>query len=85
MEDKNQMENMGGHECKMCKMMGEIHGKMCPNGKCHFTHTFIKLVICFIILGVIFAIGVKLGELKSNFSGGYSKLPGCYYMMNRSW
>lgn len=84
MEDKNQM--CGNGEvccCKMCKMVGEMHGKMCPGGHCRWSFMIIKVIVCLVVLGIIFAVGIKLGELKGDFSRGCGNLPGRSYMMNQ--
>jgi hypothetical protein len=83
MEDKNQGGHMGGYDCKMCQMMGEMHGKMCPGGHCRWSFMLIKMIVCLIVLGVVFAAGIKLGELKGVFYGEYGNSPSRCYMLNR--
>ena len=80
MEEKNKLVDKHEHSCKMCETVSAIHGKVCINGRCSM---FMKMVIGLIIVGVVLAIGFRLGKLESFSSRGYYRLPINCYMLNR--
>lgn len=79
MEDNKKEGMCCGNDCKMCQAMHSMHGKGCCGGH---RFLFLRIFLCFVILGAVFAMGVKLGELKGSLGGGFHKAPG-YYMLNR--
>ena len=76
MDEQKKQEYLAGCQCFMCR------GKMLC-GKWHW-HGFLllKLLVGIIILIVIFAVGVKIGELKSVFGHGRYGHRGYYDMMS---
>lgn len=75
---------MSGHpegcRCWMCQggMMG------CRGGSCgHHGHWLLRLIIAIAVITFVFALGVKLGELKATFGsyGGYRSGGWGYPMM----
>ncbi len=80
MEEKNKLGDNREHGCKMCETVSAIHGKVCTNGGCSM---FMKTVMGLIVLGVVLAIGFRLGKLESFSSRGYYRLPINCYMLNR--
>jgi hypothetical protein len=76
MEDKDKKENMEDCNCMLCKTRSMMHGKMCCGWGGH-RHSFLRIVLLLVILAIVFSVGVKLGEFKSEFRG--SQMEKGYY------
>lgn len=74
---KNGHDECHGMMCGWCNKMG---GNVCPQcGKRHFMmFKLVKVVIIFLILWAVLALGVKLGEVKSYTNYGYGMMSGRY-------
>ena len=67
MEDKNKNENAENCNCIMCRARGGHR------------HSFIRFILLLVIIAIVFSLGVKIGELKSEFGGSYG------FHMNRGY
>ncbi|MEK7195305.1 MAG: hypothetical protein AAB655_01265 [Patescibacteria group bacterium] len=66
MEDNKKDE---GQKCPVCHGM---HGHLgCWGYGGHGRHFLLRIIIMLAIIALVFSVGVKLGELKSYFGGGY--------------
>jgi len=77
MEEQKKQDQSEGCQCWLCR------GKM-TCGNWHWHRFFLlKLLIGIIILVAVFAVGVKVGELKGAFGRGYGYYgrQGRHYMM----
>lgn len=75
MEEENKgmdQGNMGHLHCGHCGMCG-MHG--------HHRHGLLKMLLGLLIIVVVFFIGVKVGEFKTEFRGGFGGY-GRHGMMN---
>jgi len=68
-------KEQGPAESPMASSNGQKYCKMCGHGMwgchCGHRHFWIRLVLGLIILFVVFWVGVKVGEFKSEFGRGF--------------
>ena len=84
------MENMGMNKqengqkfnaCETCGCMGHSHGYCSGYGHGYHGHFLLRWLLGLLLLGIVFALGVKIGEFKSGF-GDYGHMRyGDYQMM----
>jgi hypothetical protein len=80
-ENKNAGSHPEGCRCMLCRGCGGMGKGKCCFGMCGGGHRFIilRIIIGIIILIFVFALGVKLGELKASLVGssyGYPTMGG---------
>lgn len=59
-------------ECYHCRFRGMRSGWDCPCGYGHIhihRHFFLRLILAVVVAALVFYVGVKVGEIKSAFSG----------------
>lgn len=74
MENKDETKHSNGHTCTVCHGDHHAHGPMCMwhhGGK----HVLIRWILGIAIVGIVFSVGVKIGEFKEsverNYYGGF--------------
>ena len=72
MEDKDKKEGMDDCSCMGCKARGMFNGKTGCGWGWHW-HSLIRLFFLIILVALVFSMGVKLGEFKSEFRGSYGR------------
>ena len=64
MNEKEQ-QNCEGHKCH-----GGMCGGMCGCSHAHMAFRVLRLVLGIIVILMVFSLGMKIGEFKSEFGGG---------------
>lgn len=75
MENTDKKEGMGGHNCGMLgcncgisRGCGSMGGKMCCGWGGIHRFFLLRIILLVVILGFVFEVGLKLGELKAFYS-----------------
>ena len=67
MEESKQEFGQKFSACQSCGCMGHSHG--CGGSGHYHGHFLLRWLLGILLLGIVFAMGVKLGEFKSGFYG----------------
>ena len=72
MDSQDNNKHPEGCRCHMC-MMQKCGDKMCHGGCCRHgvLYCILRWVLAFILLSIVFNVGMKIGEFKSMLQGGY--------------
>ena len=63
MEDKNEQHDHG------LEQKHGWHGTCCHDGH-HHKHFLLRLILGLVILGIVFGVGIKIGEFKGELEAG---------------